>query len=352
MELNARKENVKKALVERKKQKLVHLNVLDSKFEGIGNYNEIIAKAEEIEENCSDIVKKCGELSVCKDAYSNALMLGVDNENAYYLTDWSINQLCERIGVPSGYMKKCIQYGKLDLVLSNMNRWIKDYPKKELKLRLYKENVRGIVGIRYAELDGIKVINKINEVIGRTHEYQVQSSYIDEEIMNIRIIRNEMLNVEGEDLHIGFQVRNSDVGRSTLVVQVLVYKVICSNGLLLGGGMGELFMRRHVVIKGRNFEEEFEQAVASLPKVIEYVEKEIVKNKIHRISDLEMQKLIDEFKESMNASDELVEGVKEAISHYDSNRWGFINAITEVAQNYSLDRQIELETYAGELLIS
>ena len=35
---------------------------------------------------------------------------------------------------------------------------------------------------------------------------------------------------------------------------------------------------------------------------------------------------------------------------YDKNRWGLINRITEVVQRYTLERRIELETIAGNML--
>ena len=35
---------------------------------------------------------------------------------------------------------------------------------------------------------------------------------------------------------------------------------------------------------------------------------------------------------------------------YGDSRWGYINSLTEVAQDYTLERRIELENIAGNLL--
>lgn len=35
---------------------------------------------------------------------------------------------------------------------------------------------------------------------------------------------------------------------------------------------------------------------------------------------------------------------------YDGTRWGFINGITEVAQDFTLERRLDLERVAGDLL--
>ena len=37
---------------------------------------------------------------------------------------------------------------------------------------------------------------------------------------------------------------------------------------------------------------------------------------------------------------------------YPRNRWGLINSLTEVAQDYTLEKRLEIERYAGELLVA
>ena len=37
---------------------------------------------------------------------------------------------------------------------------------------------------------------------------------------------------------------------------------------------------------------------------------------------------------------------------YEDNIWGLINSITEVAQDFTLERRLELERIAGNLLVA
>ena len=37
---------------------------------------------------------------------------------------------------------------------------------------------------------------------------------------------------------------------------------------------------------------------------------------------------------------------------YDTTRWGFINGITEVAQDFTLEKRLDLERIAGNLLVA
>ena len=38
--------------------------------------------------------------------------------------------------------------------------------------------------------------------------------------------------------------------------------------------------------------------------------------------------------------------------NYGTSTWGFINSLTEVAQDYTLERRLEIEKYAGDLLVA
>ena len=50
------------------------------------------------------------------------------------------------------------------------------------------------------------------------------------------------------------------------------------------------------------------------------------------------------------------EGAKKVLnlmqSKYGDTRWGLINSITEVAQDYTLERRLDLERVAGNLLVA
>ena len=37
---------------------------------------------------------------------------------------------------------------------------------------------------------------------------------------------------------------------------------------------------------------------------------------------------------------------------YENNNWGLINSITEVAKETTLERRIEIEKYAGSILVA
>lgn len=65
----------------------------------------------------------------------------------------------------------------------------------------------------------------------------------------------------------------------------------------------------------------------------------------------DIEELIEEIKDKTSLSDESATEVIEYMNvKYDRSRWGLINGITEVAQKFTLERRIELETIAGNML--
>ena len=70
---------------------------------------------------------------------------------------------------------------------------------------------------------------------------------------------------------------------------------------------------------------------------------------------LEYEDDINEFvayiRQQTNLSDDSAHKVIDLMqTKYEDNRWGLINGITEVAQDFTLERRLELERIAGNLL--
>ena len=63
--------------------------------------------------------------------------------------------------------------------------------------------------------------------------------------------------------------------------------------------------------------------------------------------------LIEKMKKEVSISEKASKTILEvAKEKYGSTKYGFINGITEVAQDYELDTRNQLEEYAGKILIA
>lgn len=319
--------------------------------------------AEEIQSYCQDhSIQDVSTHNLIVNGKTNGVQMLFDSDKGagyrYSTSPHALSQLCNKLGVPVRYIEKCIARGYTDLAETNLNEWIDDYG-KDLFLRCYKDRVRGVLSNRYSVLDAPEII----DILGKTTRglnMKVKSYFMNEERFHARIVQQDLMKVKGEDLHAGIQVDSSDVGRSTLKVNFFIFKQICTNGLAVTKGQGQLFNQRHITISSDDFQEQLSNALWLLPELVADYEHIIQRCSLqHSLfkqdSKTTLDKAIEDFIQKLRFMTKLDEsGAKKVLDlmklRYDTSDWGIVNSITEVAQDYTLERRIELETIAGNML--
>lgn len=277
---------------------------------------------------------------------------------SFPISRYALGQLGTKIGVPARYLEKCIASGRIDLAQDNVNSWLEDY-NKDLFIREYNGGIRGILSSKYSVCDSHEILKVIDDSVNLS-QYKIKGSYLNEERLHLRLISKEMLPIDGEDLFAGLFVDSSDVGRSILTVKFGIYKQVCTNGLVIARAGGTLFEQKHIGISAEEFHEGL---VASLSNVdlltenaIEWVNS--ARRKENRWSvngghEDEIKEFITHIRQQTNLSEDSANKVISLMqTKYDDNRWGLINSITEVAQDFTLERRLELEKIAGNLLVA
>lgn len=272
------------------------------------------------------------------------------------MSRYAMSQLCNKLGVPIRYLEKCIDAGMIDLAAENVNSWLQDY-NKNLFIREYNGKVRGVLSDRYMTLDTPNIMEVISSVVDSSN-YSTKGYFLSPERFHARIVQNDMMNIDGEDLFAGIQIDSSDVGRSTLQVRFMVFKQVCTNGLCISKGGGVLFEQRHIGISIDDFYSEFKQSMSRIPLLIENA-KELIEEArndsqgfaLPYYNESHMKDFVERVKLKTRLSDDSINKVISMMTEkYSTTRWGFINSITEVAQDFTLERRVELEKFAGDLL--
>ena len=326
-------------------------------------------RAEKIDEFCSDELLKrvtLDKMAVICDGGKFITRFKSDDTGEVFsksFSEHSFSQLCSKLGIPANYMYSCAKRGNLSLAEDNFNSWLETY-NRDLFIRMYKDNVRGILSSRYSKFDTPEVIDVVSQCT-RGLGLRVKGFFLNEERFHARLIQQEKMNVNGEDLFAGIQIDSSDVGRNVLSVNFFIFKQICSNGLCISKGNANLFTQRHVNICSDDFKAALKESLKCLPELIaEYagiiescttsyklVNGILRPNTDKELADAELQKLIESIRRKTRLPDD---GAEKVIlisqNKYDLSDWGIINGITEVAQDYTLERRIELERIAGGLL--
>lgn len=113
----------------------------------------------------------------------------------------------------------------------------------------------------------------------------------------------------------------------------------------------EFYIQRHVGIDREKFIYDFHRMMACLPKTKQYLEERISKAIDTKLDYNELDFILTKFKAETQASDKAIEAVQREYEKYGDNRWGLLNRITEVAQQYSLDQKENFEKFAGDFLL-
>lgn len=305
-------------------------------------------KVQDIQKDCVDYVSD----DVGYNAYTNNLSLRKEKKS-FEVGDFAFSQMCTKIGVPVRYMKKCMKEGKIELVDDNISDWMGSY-KKPFLIRTYKDKVRGVLSDKYSLFDSHEILETMEESSLDLSDYNLKEFFTNEENFHIRLTQKEMLEVKGEDLFAGAVLTSSDVGKSTLTLNFFLFKQVCSNGLIVPRYGGILFQQKHIGIKREDFKKGLEEGFEEIPLVAEKVKESIERS---RNTSIDLKSNIEEvkamLKEEYVLSNEHIEKVLHLTENvYTPTNWGLLNSLTEVAQELSFDRRIELETRASKLLVA
>lgn len=280
------------------------------------------------------------------------------------LTEYSLSQLCSIVGVPSQYAAKCIarreDWAK-DLILDNINSWLTRNRRENSLVREYDGNVRGILTDRYTTFDAPDVMQGLFTGFGTDESnFAVEGFCVNPERLHIRIVKKTPVPGINEDLYAGLIVNSSDVGRGAITIGYFLFKQICTNGLIRKKVQGASYRQIHIgSIEdiSQNIQAaigrigEYETCMAELvrrARKIRYSEEAIINP-----DSFAHESLFKTIKAQTGLPDKAISNVFDTmVVAYDPTAWGLVNAITLIAQDYTLDRRLNLEEAAGRLLVT
>lgn len=306
------------------------------------SFENLLKTAIDIQERCRDFKVAVNDLRMTND-----LKLRFGNQEMP-LSPLATGHLCGKLNIPSRYFNRLVESGNKFLAADNVNCWL-DGDKRTFFLREYNDQIRGVLSGSYSVYDAPEILTTVKEVFDQEN-FILKGSFINEERLHLRLIENQMLNIDGEDLYAGITLDSSDVGRSGLNVRFFIWKRVCTNGLVIAKSNGRLFKQKHVGITHDDFAAGLEEGLGRFYEI-----KKAITESIKETSEIPMNKdieeLVEEIKDKTNLSDKAAEKVVELMEvKYAPTRWGLINGITEVAQDFTLETRIQLEEIAGSML--
>lgn len=142
-------------------------------------------------------------------------------------------QIGTYLSIPSKYYEK-MQTEKPELLAENVNSWFVDSPKDRM-LRVLDGRARAFLSNRYLRMDHYQIANAVLPIIGEMQGARFESCEITENRMYIKVVNTRLQDevTPGDIVQAGLIISNSEVGLGSVSIQPLIYRLICSNGMVV-----------------------------------------------------------------------------------------------------------------------
>lgn len=318
-------------------------------------FNDLFANAENIQKDCFDYgVSNAGINSYLSEMGEYVFTDDFGVKHYMPLQPWGQNCLCEKIGVPPAFLDKCYAHGFNELSADIVNSFLGEKTKTDFFVRSYQNRVRGILSKRYSPCDAPDILDGLLGDIIDEKEWNIKGHFFNEERLHVRFVKEEPLNVDNEVLFPALVINSSDVGRCSLNVAFYIYRLACTNGLLVPE-ITSIRRQVHLGIKKDRFFEDVRHDMANMKIMIANAE-ELINlaraKKVKMTTPEEIDALLAELHSKAKLDKDESKAVLQFLTDgkYEMTRWGLVNSITEYARDQTLETRLNLERSAGLLL--
>lgn len=275
-------------------------------------------------------------------------------------------QVASTLGIPAKYYD-LMQAQKPGLLAENVNAWFGDRESSYMVRSMNYGNTpvaRALLSERYRRIDNMEIATAVLPLFAGQADYEVVSCEVTENRLYLKIVnhRLEVAVVPGDYVQAGVVISNSEVGLGAVSIQPLIYRLVCSNGMIVND-FGE--RRHHVGRQAKAVEDSFElysdetmeaEDKAFLLKLrdttmaaIEETRFEQVVGKLRQSAGIpitgKVQDVVELTSRNFGINQDEQEGIlKYLIAGGDLSLYGVSNAITRTSQDVeSYDRATALE---------
>lgn len=308
------------------------------------------------------------------EPFGSQVYLHMYDKGSDVLEPLEVNQIAHRqlgthLKIPAAYYDRMLSEYP-DLLAQNVNAWFQKEPSKRM-LRTMGGIARAFLSNRYRRIDNLEIAKVVLPIIGQMQGARFESCQVTDSRMYIKVVntRLEAEVVPGDIVQAGVIISNSEVGQGSVCIQPLVYRLVCSNGMIINDAQ----TRRNHVGRVNNSEESFllysEETLAAEDHAFVLKIQDTVKAAVEEARFSQVVGLMRTAKQApMNtqdvpgivrltskefhiSEDESTGVLKHLIEGNDLTLYGLSNAITRHSQDVeSYDRATELESIGYNIL--
>lgn len=308
-----------------------------------------------------DTDKNGAQLSLFNDATNTTTILGV-NEIAH-------DQIGTKLGIPGAYYDR-MRTENPELLATNVNSWFETKPNTYMVRTLYG-NARALLSDKYYPIDNFEIAQTVLPIIAEMPEATIESCEVTDRRMYIKVVNPRLTSevVPGDIVQSGIMISNSEVGYGNMMIQPLVYRLVCKNGMVVNDAATK---KRHVGRKNVATEDyslytdetKHLDDLALMAKVRDTVRAIVDQTRFDKVVDLMRQAkgakiettnipaMIELTGKQFGFNQQEGTGILDfLIRGGDLTLYGVSNAVTRFAQDVdSYDRSTELESVGYDIL--
>lgn len=281
------------------------------------------------------------------DSVTGNLVVTNGTSKEHSLQDQALALLATKLQIPITYLRRC----PAELRAENTNHWLRGLGEKPLLVRFDGEEVRAILTDKYVPVDNLSLIRNLRmageaEGLSCTVRYEWTPTRFVCQAVSPRYEKR----VLGEEFLGGIALTNSEVGFSSVGVEALVLRLICTNGMVVREKA--IGLRKVHRSSPERLHEAIARAMTSVAEVLPQIGERIESASQELVP--ESPKYLRQIMEDAEVSEEVIATILEGVGVGEtSSRFDLINAITAAGNDpaHSLSTREDLQHLGGRLLL-
>lgn len=323
------------------------------------------------------------------NVYEGGTKIELSDGSSNYGGVFSVNarrQLGTHLGIPSQYIEKLQARGMNELVDTNFNQLLQT-PVRNARDRLFRtydngndlmaQNVfRSTHSSSFLTFDHVDLMDGVAPVLNQIADKQelrfISSGLTDNKLYMKIAFPNMQLQVRSKQVNdiveCGVIISNSETGHGSIVVAQFIHRLICLNGMTVNDAGTR---RRHVGSANARGELDYQADTVVAMKqaltkqlrdhVLDCVDHDKFRATVdkfnasaedHLSTSVEPEDVIESVGKKFSLSESEVKQAKRSLlEDGDYSRWGFANAVTNIAsKSEDYDRATELQELGGNII--
>ena len=223
------------------------------------NLQEVLVELDCQNKAKQDFISPAQGMRLREDGHTFELNhLTTDRQMTFGTTSLFHRQVASALGIPAKYYD-LMQSQKPELLAENVNAWFADRTSSYMVRSMdygSGQVARALLSERYRRIDNMEIATSVLPLFAGNDQYEVMSCEVTENRLYLKVVnhRLEMEVRKGDIVQAGVMISNSEVGLGAVSIQPLVYRLVCTNGMVVND-MGE--RRHHVGRQAKAVEDSF-----------------------------------------------------------------------------------------------